>query len=658
MFQKTTEEGRNSPSSVRERLARAGYVPTPLHGKIPALDKWQKKLEITAGDLNIWSRLYPDATNTGILCRITPSLDIDILHPEAAEAVEDLVRERFEERGRILVRFGNAPKRAIPFRTDEPFKKIFYDVIAPNGIAGRIEFLADGQQLASFGTHPDTRKPYTWTGGIPGEVLREELPYVRQADAKVIIDDIARLLAEEYGFQVVERKTKDGDGQAASTDTADWGGMLNGIHTGAGLHDNIAAMAMSLVKAGMDDGAAINMLRGVVENSTTPHDPRWQERYDDIPRAVASARAKIDAEKARAEAPKPFAFIDVSKWTFENIPEREWAVPDRIPLRQVTLFSGEGAAGKSTVQLHLSAAHVFNRDWLGTMPEPGPAFFIDAEDDESELQRRLACVLHHYGATFADAARKGLYIKSLAGEGAVLATTSKGGIVQPTALYKGLLEQAGDLKPKMIGIASAANVFAGNEIVRPEVQQFVGLLTKIAIAADGAVCLISHPSLTGINTDTGISGSTQWHNSVRARMWLKGQKAQPGEQDDTDARELVFKKNNYGPISDTLVLRWDKGMFLPTPGVHSLDRAAREAREEEVFLKLLKRFTEQNRNVSDRPSKNYAPTLFAAEEEARAEKIHSRGFAEAMRRLFKANRIWNEPYGRSNRESYRLAICK
>jgi RecA-family ATPase len=654
----------NNPSKLRETLARAGYVPTPLRGKRPVLEGWQKKLEITAGDLNIWSQLFPDAVNTGILTLNTPVFDVDIKHPEAATAVEDLIRERFEERGRILVRFGESPKRAVPFRTDEPFEKIYYDVVSPNGTQGRLEFLADGQQLASFGQHPDTLKPYTWIGGAPGDVAREELPYIRQADAEAIVDDAAKILVEEYGFQVVKRTSKpkksgNGHSQMSFSDgdrpAADWGGMLGSIHAGTGLHDNIAALAMSLVKSGMDDGAAVNMLRGIVEATTASHDPRWRDRYDDIPRAVATARAKIDADKAQAEAPKPFTFIDVSKWTFDNIPDREWAVPDRIPLRQVTLFSGEGAAGKSTVQLHLSVAHVLGRDWLGTMPEPGPAFFIDAEDDEKELQRRLACVLHHYGVGFSDVERR-LYMKSLAGEDAVLAATSKGGIVQPTALYKGLLEQAGDLKPKMIGIASAANVFAGNEVVRPEVQQFIGLLTRLAMAADGAVSLISHPSLTGINSDSGLSGSTQWHNSVRARMWLKGQKAQPGEQEDTDARELVFKKSNYGKISDTIVLRWDRGMFLPVPGVHSLDRAAREAREEEVFLILLKRFTDANRNVSDRPSKNYAPTVFAAEEEARAERIHSRAFAEAMRRLFKADKIWNEPYGRSNRESFRLAI--
>ena len=63
-----------------------------------------------------------------------------------------------------------------------------------------------------------------------------------------------------------------------------------------------------------------------------------------------------------------------------------------LPRRQCVLFSGEGAAGKSTVLLHLSAAHVLGRDWLGTMPAQGPAIFVDAEDDKDVMHRRLAAI--------------------------------------------------------------------------------------------------------------------------------------------------------------------------------------------------------------------------------------------------------------------------
>jgi RecA-family ATPase len=188
------------------------------------------------------------------------------------------------------------------------------------------------------------------------------------------------------------------------------------------------------------------------------------------------------------------------------------------------------------------------------------------------------------------------------------------------------------------------------------VQQFIGLLTRVAMLAGGAVQLISHPSLTGINTDTGLSGNTQWHNAVRARRYLKSVKPEAGEQPDSDLREIVFKKNNYGPITDSIVLRWQDGLFLPVSGVSSLDQAAREELAQEVFLTLLKRFRAQNRYVSDKASISYAPALFAREQEAKSAGLSSKNLEASMRQLFKAGRIWNEPYGKPSRPSYRIAV--
>jgi RecA-family ATPase len=65
----------------------------------------------------------------------------------------------------------------------------------------------------------------------------------------------------------------------------------------------------------------------------------------------------------------PLPFIDISGWDSEPTPDRDWAVLDRIPLRQTNLFSGEGGSGKSSVSLHLCCAHVLGRDWLGLLPE-------------------------------------------------------------------------------------------------------------------------------------------------------------------------------------------------------------------------------------------------------------------------------------------------
>ena len=177
------------------------------------------------------------------------------------------------------------------------------------------------------------------------------------------------------------------------------------------------------------------------------------------------------------------------------------------------------------------------------------------------------------------------------------------------------------------------------------------------MAANGAVNLIAHPSLTGINTDTGLSGSTQWHNAVRSRMWLRSPKPEPGEQPDNDLREIVFKKNNYGPVSESIVLRWQKGLFLPVPGAASLDKLTQESKADEQFLTFLDRFGKQGRNVSHvKTAPNYAPAEFAKEPEAKGAHVTKDAFAKAMTRLFADNKIHVESYGRPSRPYSQLAM--
>jgi RecA-family ATPase len=662
-------------TELRLRLRAAGFAPIPVEGKEPHMRGWQEKFETSDQEIRLWAATWHLATNTGILTRLTPTIDIDILDPEAAQAVEGLVRTRYEtERGRILVRIGLSPKRAIPFRTDQPFKKIAVNLIAPNGSEGqKLEFLADGQQLVVFGIHPTTGQPYTWHGGQPGDIKHEDLPYVSESEARAFIEEAAQLLITEFGYAARAARQREkkgnsgarsgsGTASASTTDTnggsEDWARLIENFHAGSGLHDTITSLSAKLVHTGMDDGAAVNLLRGLMHNSGGAHNERWRSRYDDIPRAVSTAREKFASDTAalRPEEPPPLRFIDMSHWDNEPVPEQQWTVLNRIPRRQCVLFSGEGAAGKSTEQLHLCAAHVLARDWLGTMPEPGPALFIDAEDEPDVMHRRLAAIAEHYRMTFNDLIKGGLHLFSLFAQDAVVATASRSGKIEPTPLYKQILEAVGDIKPVMIGVASSANVYAGSEIDRSQVQQFVSLMTRLAVVADGSLVLISHPSLTGITSETGISGTTQWHNAVRARFYMKGVKPESGEEPDGDLREIVFLKNNYGPRSESIVLRYQNGLFLPVPGIASLDKVAKEARANEVFVELVRRFTRENRNVSDKTGTNYAPALFAREEEAKQAALNSKAFEAAMRRLFKNGKIWNEPYGRQSRGSHRLAL--
>jgi hypothetical protein len=299
-----------SPTAVRLKLKTTGFSPIPLYGKEPptkdnnpygSLIGWQHLHDVPVEKIEAWERKWPDAGNTGILTYRTTAFDIDVMHAEAAEAVEALACERFGALGRILIRIGMAPKRAVLMRTEVPFSKIKRVFTSPDGSKHKIEILGNGQQLVVHGIHPDTKRPYTWTGGEPWTINRDELPELTEADALVFLVDAESLLAERFGFRLVKAERKDADGGGPSHD---WEELISNILGGVELHDSIRTLAMKMVVSGTSPGAVVNQLRAFANASTTPHDERWQQRYDDIPRAVDTAVEKIRRTDLQAtEAP-------------------------------------------------------------------------------------------------------------------------------------------------------------------------------------------------------------------------------------------------------------------------------------------------------------------------------------------------------------------
>jgi bifunctional DNA primase/polymerase-like protein len=361
--------------ALRLALIAAGYIPIPLFGKAPpnknnnsrkSFFDWEQTNNVTPEMLAMWAKMWPDAGNTGILTKTTPALDLDILNEEAARALEDRVRKHYDEVGHILVRIGLPPKRAILFRTEEPFNKFVINLIAPNAGADtkpeKIEFLAAGAQVAAFGTHPDTHKPYRWHGGEPGEIARDKLPYIREAEARTLVAELVQILVEQFGYvRAKERPKKASAGEKPdpATATEDWKWLFDNISAGRELHDSLCELAAKMIKSGASAGAAVNQLRALMQAAQAPHDKRWQERYDDIPRMVDSAVEKY------AEAPQaaPVAANPVPPCTIADtlaIFDRWLLLPDPTPI-----YAMVGAV----------AANLLPGDpvWLGLIGPPSSA---------------------------------------------------------------------------------------------------------------------------------------------------------------------------------------------------------------------------------------------------------------------------------------------
>jgi len=193
-------------TELRLNLRAAGFSPVPCEGKRPPMEKWPEQLNASEDEIRLWANAWHLAHNTGIIAKFTPGLDIDILDEDAAEAMEHLAREHF---GNITTRIGLWPKRLIPLRTDEPFKKLKRAFRAPDGAEHKIEVLCDGQQWVAFGEHPDTGMPYRWPNGAPGNgLIRDKLPLVRLEDIEKFLDAAETLLIDQHDFTLVTGLTE------------------------------------------------------------------------------------------------------------------------------------------------------------------------------------------------------------------------------------------------------------------------------------------------------------------------------------------------------------------------------------------------------------------------------------------------------------------
>lgn len=351
-----------------------------------------------------------------------------------------------------------------------------------------------------------------------------------------------------------------------------------------------------------------------------------------------------------AEPERASRFVAASELHGQPVPARLWHVEGFIPGRTVTMLNGDGGTGKSLLALQLACATALGRPWIGRHVAGGNALFLSAEDDMAELHRRLADIVAAEGATLADLDR--LTIRSLAGEDALLARSDgRSGALTPSALYAELEAHVAASEPALVALDTLADLFPGNENDRSQAQQFIGLLRGLAIRNDCAVVVLAHPSLSGMSSGSGTSGSTGWNNSVRSRLYLERIRSE-GYEADPDARVLRGMKNNYARTGDEIALRWQAGVFVAEAEETGLDRMAAASKGERVFMKLLRDFTAEGRQVSPKTGHGYAPAVFA--KSGRAEGCSKTALGVAMESLFAKGAIRIEVSGPPSRPVNRI----
>ena len=352
----------------------------------------------------------------------------------------------------------------------------------------------------------------------------------------------------------------------------------------------------------------------------------------------ASELAESNADKTYASA--KVNWIRLSDWAGRPLKEREWTVDGWIPKGQVTLLYADGGVGKSQIILQLLTSVSLGENWFGLNTSCGSALYLGAEDDTDELHRRFHDVINASFKSYED--YSDVIFSSLAGEDALLADFDpKSRRLSPSAIMRELTAAIVEHKPTICVIDTLADVFPADENDRALARQFIGMLRKPAIEHKCALVVLAHPSLSGISTGRGTSGSTGWNNSVRSRITMERDEQNP------DRRILKLAKSNYSKIGTEISISWENGVFVHDPNSSGLDAQAASSKARRVFLSLLESQNENGESVNANGGSTHAPKFFA--EHKMSEGVTKKAFGVAMKSLLAEGVIKSEKTQRGTR---------
>jgi len=365
-----------------------------------------------------------------------------------------------------------------------------------------------------------------------------------------------------------------------------------------------------------------------------------------------------------------FNTIDPTIWAGKDKPIREF-LDDRklFPFPYACFLVGEGAVGKTLAALQASVAITSGTGWFGAPIRSGPVLFYSAEEPIREIWIRIADICETECIDMA--ALKDLKIVDLntVADASIIAGDNKTGRVALTPLFARLEKTIEKVCPVAVFLDNRGLLITGNENDRNIAAMAMRQLQLLAEKYGCTIVMLAHPSLAGINSGTGSSGSTAWFNTGRSTVYMTkpqaakstGSLEDPGEPtvEDRDARVLVNNKANYGPEGSTVNIRWDMGRFICTdPPPRADDGIGRPDRARRIFMMLLREHNQMNMPVSGSDSsRNYAPTVFMREPKTRLEGLGRIDMINAMKSLIHDGAIKNENVGTKARPRWELVIC-
>jgi hypothetical protein len=167
-------------------------------------------------------------------------------------------------------------------------------------------------------------------------------------------------------------------------------------------HDALRDLAGSMIASGMQAGAVVSLLRGLMHSSYSLHDDRWKARAAEIPKLVDSAAKKYapqtvdlsrllqfqDAKPEEPESPNRFKMLTAAQ--LAQAEPIKWTIRGLLPQVGLAALYGPSGSGKSFLTLDLSASVAAGvPEWYGMRVTKCPVTYCVLEG-EGGMGKRVA----------------------------------------------------------------------------------------------------------------------------------------------------------------------------------------------------------------------------------------------------------------------------
>jgi RecA-family ATPase len=626
---------------------------------------WLKANAPTEAQISEWQAMGAGVgirTGNGLI-----AVDIDTLDPELAKvAAKDAIRIL----GDAPVRYGKKPKAILLYRAKGviPYSRIEFQ--GANGKNERIEILSDDRQFVAEGIHPGTGKPYEWPIGIMPykelaevtaeqveafmQVLSTHLPAASKVELTAANDrstiDQTKLSGDLEHIAKAIRATPNTTAQFPTYDdyirmgAAIKGATQNNPDTGLQLFlewadkwegDNDLAVAEAdykRIKPPFELGASYLYEQAERYNPAgfTRADV-WFDQIEDTP------VSPFDVQRIESEIKKDIEELHVLRpmdWDGKTPATREWEVEGWIPRGEVTLLYGDGGVGKTLLMHQYATAAAAGYEWLGQATRKAKVMCFFCEDSEDELHRRQIDINGQLCLDLNDIDDNLRIIPRKFKDNAFAHWDRSTGAIKIQPIWHQLRQAALNFGAEVLIIDTIADVFAGSEIDRVQVNSFVkACLGRLAQEIKGTVIALGHPSMSGKSSGAGTSGSTAWSNAARSRIYMR----YPKNKDTGNIREIEGMKLNYGPKGNILKIEWRKGAFSILAGSTASAESAKfiptlaDANQNAV-LRALHVAEGQSMSMAKQAA-NFAPRVLKMAAPAELESIDTATIEETIRRL-------------------------